>query len=72
MPAAYEIAARESCGDCLFTANADQRDFEGPSGERLRAGAQTEAFVTLRAPAAGPLPLAAMSEEQGREEILPR
>src|SRR6266849_8350754 len=71
MPAAREIAARESCGDSFLTACADQRDFEGPFGERLRAGAHNEASVTLRAPAAGHLPLAAMSEEQGGEELLP-
>jgi hypothetical protein len=40
--------------------------------ERLRAGAHSEAPVTVRAPAAGPLPLAAMSEEHGREDLLPR
>ncbi len=70
--AAREIAARESCGDSFFTAGADQRDFEGRRGERLRAGAHRETLVTLRAPAAGRLPLAAMSEEQGREELLRR
>src|SRR6266852_482871 len=39
------------------------RDFEGPFGERLRAGARTEAFVTPRAPAAGPPP--AGGDERG-------
>ena len=53
MPAAREIAARESCGDSFLTACADQRDFEGPFGERLRAGAHNEASVTLRAPGDG-------------------
>ncbi len=70
MRAAREIAARESPGDSSLTAGADQRDFEGPSGERLRAGAHAETSVMLRAPAAGCLPLAAMSEEQGRQQLL--
>jgi len=38
-------------------------DFEGPFGERLRAGAHREACVTLRAPAAGPPP--AGGDERG-------
>ena len=47
----------------ILTAGADQCDFEGPSGERLRAGAHSEASVTLRAPAAGPPP--AGGDERG-------
>ncbi len=35
--------------DSSLTAGAHQRDFEGPFGERLRAGAHGEASVTLRA-----------------------
>src|SRR6266545_56893 len=62
-PAAREIAARESGGNSLLTAGADQRDFEGPSGERLRAGAHIETLATLRAPAAGPPP--AGGDERG-------
>src|SRR6266496_4221383 len=65
-PAAREIAARESGGNSLLTAGADQRDFEGASGERLRAGAHIETLATLRAPAAGPPP--AGGDERGAME----
>ncbi len=63
MPAAREIAARESRTPALSRPGADQRDFEGPFGERLRAGAHSQASVTLRAPAAGPPP--AGGDERG-------
>ena len=46
-----------------LTATAHQRDFEGLRVERLRAGAQSEASVRLRAPAAGPPP--ADGDERG-------
>src|SRR5712692_2013298 len=59
---AREIAARESSA-AATSAGADQRDFEGPFGERLRAGAHSAASVTLRAPAAGPPP--ARGDERG-------
>jgi hypothetical protein len=49
--------------DSLLTAGADQRDFEGRRGERLRAGAHSQASVTLRASAAGPPP--AGGDERG-------
>ena len=64
------IQARRSRNRCEgefcvgpFTADAHPRDFEGRRGERLRAGAQSEAFFTLRAPAAGPPP--AGGDERG-------
>ncbi len=63
MRAAREIAAMETCGDGLLAASADQRDFEGPFGKRLRAGAHMETLVTQRAPAAGPPP--AGGDERG-------
>src|SRR5712691_6338890 len=46
-------------GKSTLTAGAHPRDFEVRRGERLRAGAHSEASVTQRAPAAGRLPLAA-------------
>jgi hypothetical protein len=52
----------ESCHSSL-TAGAHQRDFEGPRVERLRAGAHSEALITMRAPAAGPPP--AGGDERG-------
>ena len=71
MPAAREIAARESRATAL-SRPAQTSDFEGPFGKRLRAGAHIDASVTLQAPAAGRLPLTAMSEEQGKKELLSR
>jgi hypothetical protein len=62
MPAAREIAARESCSDSFLTANADQRDFEGPFGERLRAGAHIEASVRCEPRRRRRLPEEALSE----------
>ena len=61
----------ESC-DSLRPVGADQRDFEGRRVERLRAGSHSDALVKLRAPAAGRLPLTAMSEEHGKRELLSR
>ncbi len=41
--AACEIAATESRGEGPLASRADQRDFEGPTGQRLRAGAHGSA-----------------------------
>src|SRR5713226_2108117 len=62
-PAAREIGARGKSYDGPLTAGAHQRDFEGRRGEHLRAGAHSEASVTLRAPAACPSP--AGGDERG-------
>jgi len=43
-----------------------------PSGNASGLGLTVRLLVKVRAPAAGRLPLTAMSEEQGREELLPR
>jgi hypothetical protein len=64
------IQARRSRNRCEgeeydgpLTADAHPRDFEGRRGERLRAGADSEASVTPRAPAAGSPP--AGGDERG-------
>jgi len=72
MSAAREIGARESRASIRLTASAHQRDFEGPFGERLRAGAHSETSFTLRAPAAGPPPAGGDERGARNKGALPR